>query len=53
MGINQKISKFIVSSIGIFASWYIMLFLTKIVILISNDFLNHYTFWGNCLWSDL
>ena len=39
MGINQKISKFIVSSIGIFASWYIMLFLTKIVILISNDYL--------------
>lgn len=39
MGVKQKISKFIVSSIGIFISWYIMLLLTKVVILIPQNYI--------------
>lgn len=39
MGVKQKVSKFIVSTIGIFISWYIMLFLTKVVILIPQNYL--------------
>lgn len=37
MGVKQKISKCIVSSISIFICWYFMLFLTKVVILIPQN----------------